>query len=301
MERLTGGAVLAEGGNGCVFYPAVDGTKDAEKNVTKITSRRSALEEGAYMQYLHTLDPKGDHGIYIVGKVNCALPLKVLVSDVRQADRSRKLKRESTCRRFAQDVVGPKRGEYCAMTIPKYTHDAQKLPKCATLLTLKKMWIDLIESLIFFQERNCTHGDIKTDNIAYMGVETSKGPKMLLADWGWGKNLNNREDCMRTYHMMRRFPEYRPREFGGDMGIWSPAIFENPEVTDYAKVKAILLHNDAFSMCLALLDMMDQAYRTTFPELRHAIVQMRRFFMSARVHHFTANELLAVARSLLRV
>lgn len=355
--KLRGGAVLGEGGMGCIFSPAVNMPKDrANDYVTKVDKLQPHLtEETEIMLQLMRIDMGNEHGVYFTGKTYCeGLPLKQMIVDVVQADEDEKIDTDGPCMAFAEfaektaeedalkagvpffpelrahrvkkqlekitstrktpttTTVTPsktpyfsKKGtpgavtgdpEYCAITVPKYKHDATVTVQNLTKKQFCVMWLNLAKSLKFFHDHTIAHCDIKLSNLGYAGMVDGR-PKMLFADWGWAVDAYETEKLHVRYTQMRRHTSYcAPRKYGGIFegadGIWSPAIYSRPALTDEDSIAAVLYANDTYCLAVAIYEMIKDLSKGPFPELKwHAKELLQHIVTSAIMPRYRDSEL----------
>ena len=135
---LYGGRVLGEGGQGCILYPSVTSSNESEKYnyVTKVMSKSGARDEYAIANMLAKIDAKGLYGIYTKGSLQCDIGTSILKNEGVTLNND-----SSKCSEILRDMTNNSK-QFCALTVPKYIHDATHVPKHASK-------IDILRGLIY--------------------------------------------------------------------------------------------------------------------------------------------------------
>jgi len=235
QKKIRGGAIIGEGGQGCIYSPAwTSATPDDD--VLKFSRARSAKQEHMIASKLASLDPTETFGIYVKGPLNCNVPTSKMV------EQGLKDYPGDTCQEIAQQNNYP--GAVCAITITKYLGDLEKIPE-AHFTTIFKGFQHLWKCLMFLQENDYVHSDIKAGNIAF-----TKSGTFVLADWGWATSLTNCDDVVLQIEKMLPNEYYASDPYG--TGPWCPLLFDlwkkKSLPRECEKLRQLLFFNDVFGL-----------------------------------------------------
>jgi len=242
-KRFRGGRVIAEGGQGCIFWPTID--SHDTKRVSKVMRDDFAREEFEISQKLSMIDAKGQYGIYANGRLNCDIDYDILYHEGIQ-----NWKQEGTCREIEINTwpENAKRGIlYCELTYPKYDQDLTTKPPIGRTEVLAG-FRNLVNGLYVYHESGFYHGDIKAPNIAL------QNGTFKFADWGWSADFNSMSanDIDDFLQDIVYIADYSPAEFGGNGGgPWAPILYKDPSVfiSKENELRA-LFYNDWFSLTI---------------------------------------------------
>ena len=184
-----GGKVLASGGFGCVFSPALkcQGTKEREKNkISKLMTERHATEE---YQEINEIKEKLDHipnyeKYFLLHDINLCRPAKLTETDLINFKKCTALPKSN----INKENINEKLGETMLLNIPNGGVAVDEfLYKNDSLIFMREVNKSLMELLkngiIPMNKKNVYHCDIKDSNIL---VENTNSSTFLtrLIDWG---------------------------------------------------------------------------------------------------------------------
>jgi hypothetical protein len=225
VDGFKGGAIVGEGGQGCVIGPEIY-TKDPNF-VTKIAKRADAEGDFAISSALFKLDPSERYGVYYRGRKNCRVTPKDLESEhiVANPDGRR-------CSQIAHRI---KTETFCALKMPRFQSDLHghlpEIDKPNFEKFVKAIW----ECVAFLHRHDYVHGDIKTENIAlYDG-------RPVLFDWGWAFHIKKAKTLNKAFD-----------EFSSD-DYWTPLLRQVPV---RHPIKALVLFNDVYMMAKAVREIL---------------------------------------------
>jgi serine/threonine protein kinase len=194
---IDGGALLAVGGQGCVFAPAHVRTSKSEE-VTKIVKNITAVNEYNISKYLQRLDPQNLYGIYAT-KIH-----KIKKEDVQ---RETLMADTKTCKFLDNKKIY---SNYLSLTYPRYASDVSEMSittsKKKILFGLFTLW----SSLAFLHKSNVVHLDIRLQNIGFLNK------RFVFSDWGHAvvANCDNMQaQLKRIQHniqILNRMPSWLP-------------------------------------------------------------------------------------------
>jgi len=184
-----GGKVLASGGFGCVFSPALkcQGTKEREKNkISKLMIERHATEEYQEItQIKEKLDRIQNYEKYfMLYDINLCRPAKLTETDLNNFTKCTALPKNN----ITKENINEKLGETMLLNIPNGGIAVDEfLYKNASFVYMREINKSLMELLkngiIPMNKKNVYHCDIKDSNIL---VENQNNNTILtrLIDWG---------------------------------------------------------------------------------------------------------------------
>jgi serine/threonine protein kinase len=188
MKINTGGNVIASGGYGCVFSPALkcEGTSKREKGkITKLMTSAHAKEEYAEIISIKEKldDIKNYKDYFLIYDLNLCKPAKLTPSDLKEFSKCTALPKD----KITETNINKRRDELISLNIPNgglavddYLYDNGSFEKIYKLhVTLFQL---LKEGIVPMNQKNVYHSDIKDSNIL---VDNSTSElKTRLIDWG---------------------------------------------------------------------------------------------------------------------
>lgn len=183
-----GGKVLASGGFGCVFEPALkcEGTRKREKDkISKLMSERHALQEYQEITKLkNDLETIPDYkNFFLVNDVNICKPGKLTKTDLVNFKKCTALPKDGINKDNINDSLDKLRLiniPYGGFPVDDYIFKDGSFQKLFEINTsLMKL---LVEGIIPMNEINIYHSDIKDSNVLIK--EGSGGLETRLIDWG---------------------------------------------------------------------------------------------------------------------
>ena len=189
MKKKTGGNVLASGGYGCVFSPALKckgSTKREKGKITKLQTERHAQEEyEEIMELKEKLDTiKNYKDYFLVYDINICKPAKLTKSDLTEYHEKCKALPK---RKITEKNINEKLDEILSLNIPNggldvedfLYHDGSFEKVYSLNVSLLKL---LKEGIVPMNKMHIYHGDIKESNV--LVDSSSKELKSRLIDWG---------------------------------------------------------------------------------------------------------------------
>jgi serine/threonine protein kinase len=188
-KKSQGGKVLASGGFGCVFTPALKCERESKRaigKVTKLMSEKHAIEEYEEINSIKTkLDSiKNYTSYYLIYDVTLCKPAKLTPSDLKEYT--------NKCTALPKDKITKKNintnlEKIMALNIPNgglpVDDFLYKNGSYAKIYQLQNKLVDLLKNgIIPMNEKNIYHCDIKDSNI--LVDESSSDLKTRLIDWG---------------------------------------------------------------------------------------------------------------------
>jgi serine/threonine protein kinase len=187
-KSATGGKVIASGGFGCVFNPALkcQGRKTRGKNrITKLLTKKHALSEyNEIMEFKKKLDKIPNYQNYfLIDDFNICKPAKLTASDLASF--------KSKCSALPKDKITKENinnslNKVLALNMPNgglpiddflLKHNSYK-----NIIKLNNTLIKLLNNgIIPMNQHNIYHCDIKDSNIL---IDSSSNLKARLIDWG---------------------------------------------------------------------------------------------------------------------
>ena len=189
MKINKGGNVIASGGYGCVFSPALkcDGTSKREKGkITKLMTERHAKEEYAEILSIKEKldDIKNYTDYFLVYDINLCKPAKLKPADLKKFSKCTALPKDN----ITESNINKKLDELMSLNIPHggiavddYLYDNGSFEK---IQKLHKSLVKLLkEGIVPMNKKNIYHSDIKDSNIL-VDVSSTSELKTRLIDWG---------------------------------------------------------------------------------------------------------------------
>jgi serine/threonine protein kinase len=188
MKINTGGKVIASGGYGCVFSPALKcegATKRENGKITKLMTERHAKEE--YSEILSIKDKldeiKNYRDYFLIYDLNLCKPAKLTPSDLKEFSKCTALPKD----KITETNINKRRNELMSLNMPNggvavddYLYDNGSFEKIYMLHTT--LFNLLKEGIVPMNKKNIYHCDIKDSNIL-VDYSTSE-LKTRLIDWG---------------------------------------------------------------------------------------------------------------------
>lgn len=188
-ESKTGGKVLASGGFGCVFTPALkcaDSSSRESDTVTKLMTEKHAVEEYAEVNEIREKIDKipNYRDYFLINDLKLCKPAELTASDLENFD--------SKCRaltkaKFTKKNINGKLGELMALNMPyggvsveTYIYDGGS---CEKIYKVHVSLVDLLKhGIIPMNKMDIYHCDIKSSNVL-VDVKADS-IKTRLIDWG---------------------------------------------------------------------------------------------------------------------
>ena len=292
-EAILGGRVLGEGGQACIFYPALFGpSKNA--HVTKLTTEADAKSEYKISQMLKAIDTKSQYGIYASSMVECNLRRGRIYTQIVKFLRTARNPETSRCGRLAQLMITNGAILACAVNYPKYLHDLDA-PLRANMTRIAAGFTNLCRGLEAMHAHNIIHGDIKEANV---GVTKTT---FKFADFGFAYKLSDCESINTAFARMYRDRRYVPEQYGGDYGIRTPLIWNVG--SDCAQRRDVLLFNDIFMLAFMFQNLIENnglSWPTVFATCQQVFYAGRPGGSLQEAKYFTASEFTTLIRAAFR-
>lgn len=254
MKNSKGGKVIASGGYGCVFSPALkcEGTTKREKGkISKLmTSTRAKDEYAEIISIKEKLDKIENYKDYfLIYDLNLCKPAKLTPSDLKEYSKCSALPKD----KITVKNINKRRNELISLNLPNgglpvddYLYVNGSFEKIYKLhLSLFRL---LKEGIVPMNQMNVYHSDIKDSNVlvddSTTKVDTTKVDTRLI-DWGLANQYNPSEN--------EPFPRsWRNRPFQYNVPfsviIFSDSFIEryteyikNGGVTDYTHLKPFVI------------------------------------------------------------
>jgi serine/threonine protein kinase len=188
-KKSKGGKVLASGGFGCVFTPALkcEGeSKRAIGKVTKLMSEKHAIEEYEEINSIKTkLDSiKNYTSYYLIYDATLCKPAKLTLSDLKEyTNKCTALPKD----KITKENINKNLEKIMALNIPNgglpVDDFLYKNGSYDKIYKLQNKLVDLLKNgIIPMNEKNIFHCDIKDSNV--LVDESSSDLKTRLIDWG---------------------------------------------------------------------------------------------------------------------
>jgi serine/threonine protein kinase len=190
INNNKGGRVLASGGFGCVFTPALkcEGTTRREKNkVSKLMIEKYAIQEyeeiNKYKKILETIPNNEDY--FLLYDISICRPSKLAVSDIQNFKKCNALPKKN----ITKQNINKSLDKVMALNMPNgglpvddYLYDSGSFQKMYDLhIVLVKL---LKNGIMPMNQKNIYHCDIKDANILVDTTSTNNELKTRLIDWG---------------------------------------------------------------------------------------------------------------------
>ena len=190
INNKEGGKVLASGGFGCVFTPALkcEGTTRREKNkVSKLMIEKYAIQEyeeiNKYKKILETIPNNEDY--FLLYDISICRPSKLAVSDIQNFKKCTALPKKN----ITKQNINKSLDKVMALNMPNgglpvddYLYDSGSFQKMYDLhIVLVKL---LKNGIMPMNQKNIYHCDIKDANILVDTTSTNNELKTRLIDWG---------------------------------------------------------------------------------------------------------------------
>ena len=190
MKINTGGKVIASGGYGCVFSPALkcEGTTNRETGkISKLmTSERAKNEYAEILSIKEKLDEIENYKDYfLVYDLNLCKPAKLSPSDLKEYSKCTALPKD----KITVKNINKRRNELMSLNLPNgglpvddYLYEDGSFEKIYKLhVTLFQL---LKEGIVPMNKKNIYHCDIKDSNVLVDDDSTTNNFKTRLIDWG---------------------------------------------------------------------------------------------------------------------
>ena len=190
INNKEGGKVLASGGFGCVFTPALkcEGTTRREKNkVSKLMIEKYAIQEyeeiNKYKKILETIPNNEDY--FLLYDISICRPSKLAVSDIQNFKKCTALPKKN----ITKQNINKSLDKVMALNMPNgglpvddYLYDSGSFQKMYDLhIVLVKL---LKNGIMPMNQKNIYHCDIKDANILVDTTSANNELKTRLIDWG---------------------------------------------------------------------------------------------------------------------
>ena len=187
--NIKGGKVIASGGFGCVFSPALKckGTRTRSKNkITKLLTKKHALEEYNEIKIIKQKLNKIPNYLnyFLLNSFNICQPEKLTKSDIVSFKKKCSALPKD---KITQENINNKLHKLLALNMPNGGVPVDdyflKIKSYNNIINLNNSLIDLLNNgIIPMNKNNIYHSDIKDSNIL---VDNSSGTiKTRLIDWG---------------------------------------------------------------------------------------------------------------------
>ena len=184
-----GGKILATGGFGCIFSPALkcNGTKKRRKNtITKLMTSKYAQQEYNTISKLNTILNKiPDYDNYfLINNFSLCKPSKLSNSDLTNFNKCETLKKHKITKKninSSLDKVLALNMPYGGVTIDSFIMKNKSYEKL--LIMNDKLIKLLISGILPMNKMNIYHNDIKDSNIL-IDYTNKDNVKVRLIDWG---------------------------------------------------------------------------------------------------------------------
>ena len=184
-----GGKILATGGFGCIFSPALkcNGTKKRRKNtITKLMTSKYAQQEYNTISKLNTILNKiPDYDNYfLINNFSLCKPSKLSNSDLTNFNKCETLKKHKITKKninSSLDKVLALNMPYGGVTIDSFIMKNKSYEKL--LIMNDKLIKLLINGILPMNKMNIYHNDIKDSNIL-IDYTNKDNVKVRLIDWG---------------------------------------------------------------------------------------------------------------------
>ena len=184
-----GGKILASGGFGCVFTPALkceDSTRREKNKVSKLMTEKHALKEyeeiNKYKKLLETIPNYEDY--YLIYNINICKPAKLTTQDLQNFKKCTALpKKNITKKNINQslDKVMALNMPNGGLPVDDYLYEDGSFQK---IYELHGVLIELLKKgIIPMNKKNIYHCDIKDANVL-VDITTANDIKTRLIDWG---------------------------------------------------------------------------------------------------------------------
>jgi serine/threonine protein kinase len=191
MKNSKGGNVLASGGYGCVFSPALrcEGTTKREKGkITKLLTERHAKEEYAeIISIKEKLDEIPNYKDYfLIYDINLCKPEKLTKTDLKDYSKCKALLKE----KITDKNINKNLDDLLALNMPNGGLDVEDyIYSNGSFEKIYKLHISLMkllkEGIVKMNEKNIYHADIKDSNVLVDDDDDSQDEvKSRLIDWG---------------------------------------------------------------------------------------------------------------------
>jgi len=190
VNSKQGGKVLASGGFGCVFTPAlkcIDKNKRDKDKISKLMTNKHAKEEYDEIQYLHTkLNTIPNYSEYfLIDDFALCKPSKLTKSDLKNYSECTALQKEKiTSRNINEslDKVMALNMPYGGINLESFIMTNKSYDK---LLKLNDKMIKLLKNgIIKMNKKHIYHSDVKASNILFlMNDNNGNDIKVRLIDW----------------------------------------------------------------------------------------------------------------------
>jgi len=184
-----GGKILATGGFGCIFSPALkcNGTKKRRKNnVSKLMTTKYAQQEYNTISKLNTVlnkIPNYDN-YFLINNFTLCKPSKLSNSDLTNFNKCETLKKHNITKKninSSLDKVLSLNMPYGGVTIDSFIMKNKSYEKL--LIMNDKLIKLLINGILLMNKMNIYHNDIKDSNIL-IDYNNKENVKVRLIDWG---------------------------------------------------------------------------------------------------------------------
>ena len=199
-SQQTGGKVLASGGYGCIFKPALKCKNVSERpsgQISKLmTTKHAKSEYNEIMRFKHILQKIPNYSNYfLVDNVTLCEPDKLTSEDLEKyTEKCKALKKDN----ITEGSINSRLGDVLSLNMPFGGKDVSDYIKEYTdynsFYTLNNSLIDLlVHGIVPMNKLNVFHGDIKESNILVSNSDskseksdsnTNKKMNARLIDWG---------------------------------------------------------------------------------------------------------------------
>jgi tRNA A-37 threonylcarbamoyl transferase component Bud32 len=188
--KQRGGKVIASGGFGCIFEPAlkcIDSTAEQPNKISKLTTTNYADEEYSQIQQFRSILQKIPHyqRYFLLDNISLCKPAKLSTKDLQNFNKKCKAK-ALTKKHIRRANINKSLKNLAIITMPHGGVTVTKFVKShfvsSELIKLNNSLIDLlVNGIIPMNKLNVYHGDIKADNVLVQ-QETQLLPRLI--DWG---------------------------------------------------------------------------------------------------------------------
>lgn len=204
--KQKGGKVIASGGFGCIFQPALScdnsHTNTDTNKITKLMTVKNATDEYKQIEklniFLQTI-PNYDN-YFLLKDITLCKPAKLTKFDLDNYKKCKALKKKG----ITSKNINKSLNQILALNMPDGGIDVEKftyryfIP--SNIIKLNNSLINLlVHGIIPMNKLNVYHGDIKDGNVL-VKITEMQGLETRLIDWGLSFVHNNRKDITRKIY-----------------------------------------------------------------------------------------------------